>query len=335
MAGSRPMGAKADSIVFMILSAGISLGMLPFSLLRVLQEDWPIAILNVSAMLSTFALFLLVLVTRKTHHARTGLAVVTFGVLLGTVYLKGASNVLWVYPALTTAFYLLTPLIAACASLVCLVLVVLFIYSTVDFVFLMTFVVSAGATFLFLYSFSSRMREQAFFLTDLATTDPLTGVGNRRQLEERLVESVRRMLRAPEQTSSLIIFDIDHFKRINDQFGHGVGDQVLKMFADFMTKRIRKSDSFYRLGGEEFVLLLENTGLFEAASLARDITKEVSMADWGEIDIAITVSAGVAHFEAAESSYDWLDRADKALYRAKENGRNQCVVCNNEPAAFA
>jgi len=297
--------------------------------LRIVQQDWPTAILNVTAVLFTSSLFLHVLLTKNTRHAKAGLAFLTILVMVATIHLKGANNVAWVYPALSTTFYLLPPVIAATVSLVSLSIVVVLIYESVNAVFLLTFLISAAATLAFLYAFSSRTQKQALFLEKLATSDSLTEVGNRRSLEEKLLEITQRIGRAPEQTSSLIIFDIDHFKRINDTHGHGCGDIVLRDFAKAIESRIRATDYLYRIGGEEFVLVLENTSLFKASSLAKELTKAIEHAKWSKADLSITTSAGVAQYNGNESSYQWLERADNALYKAKQNGRNQSVSCEH------
>jgi diguanylate cyclase (GGDEF)-like protein len=305
------------------------LGLVPFVVLRIVQQDWPTAILNVTAVLFTSSLFLHVLLTKNTRHAKAGLAFLTILVMVATIHLKGANNVAWVYPALSTTFYLLPPVIAATVSLVSLSIVVVLIYESVNAVFILTFLISAAATLAFLYAFSSRTQKQALFLEKLATSDSLTEVGNRRSLEEKLLEITQRIGRAPEQTSSLIIFDIDHFKRINDTHGHGCGDIVLRDFAKAIESRIRATDYLYRIGGEEFVLVLENTSLFKASSLAKELTKAIEHAKWSKADLSITTSAGVAQYNGNESSYQWLERADNALYKAKQNGRNQSVSCEH------
>ncbi|WP_371193885.1 GGDEF domain-containing protein [Glaciecola sp. SC05] len=317
---------SSDYIVLVVISGGITLGLLPFAVLRILQQDWSIAIMNSAVFAATLLLFLHLLITKRVEVARVGLAVITLFAMTATIYLKGAQNVLWVYPALTTSFFLLSPSIAAIITLLFLFLVIGMIWTQVSFLLLLTFSISAGATFLFSFAFSKRMRTQALFLKQLATIDPLTGAGNRRRLEEKLIEIVNRIKRTPENVCSLIIFDIDYFKRVNDSFGHACGDEVLRQFSALMMDHVRESDSFYRLGGEEFVLVLENTQLFEAKKLAKKLAAAIEQTQWHLPELTITTSAGIAQYTEAESNYDWLQRADEALYRAKSNGRNQCFT---------
>lgn len=320
---------SSDNFVLLIVSGVITLGLMPFAVLRLVQQDWMIAIMNSAVTLCAFFLFLHLLITKKAHVARVGLAIVTIFAMSATIYLKGADNIFWVYPALTTTFFLLSPIVAAAITILFLFVVLNMIWSQVDFVFLLTFSVSAGTTFLFSFAFSRRMHTQAFFLEQLATTDPLTGVGNRRQLEEKLLDIVARLNRSPDIPCSLVIFDLDYFKQVNDTYGHSCGDEVLQRFANSISAQIREADSFFRLGGEEFVLVLENTGLSEAKKLAEQLAMSIENAQWQLPELSITTSAGIAQHKDSETSYDWLQRADAALYRAKSNGRNTCCTADD------
>lgn len=319
---------SADVMVLLVISGGMTIGLFPFAILRVMQADWSIAFMNSMVVLGTAFLFLHLLYTKNTAIARIGLALLTLFAMISTIYFKGAANVLWVYPALTTTFFLLSPRIAAALTFIFLLIVMLMILTEVTSVFLLTFGISSVATFLFSFAFSKRMHEQAIVLERLATTDSLTGIKNRRGLEEKLLEITRRIKRHPLQSCSLIIFDIDFFKQVNDTYGHGCGDEVLKRFVIVMTSNIRDVDSLYRLGGEEFVLVLEDTHLFEAKKLAQKLVNEVDDTQWHLPSLSITTSAGVAQYNTRESIYDWMNRADEALYRAKSAGRNQCHICD-------
>jgi diguanylate cyclase (GGDEF)-like protein len=325
MSDFKSVPRTTDAVIILLISGGITIGLLPFSIIRILEGDTPVATLNTIALASTFLLFLHVFFTNKTHIARWGLAIMCVLVMTLTIHLKGHEQILWVFPALTTIFYLLTPHIAALISLVFMLGVMYMIWPDVSNMSMLRFVVSAGATFAFLYAFSARMRKQAVFLSRMATIDTLTGAGNRRALEEKLLDIATKLERYPEQSCSLIMFDLDHFKEVNDKHGHGCGDRVLQNFAKVVSERIRQSDSWYRFGGEEFVVILENTSLTEAMALALELSKGVNESKWHLKELNITVSAGIAQFTGKESTYDWLSRADKALYKAKSSGRNCCV----------
>jgi diguanylate cyclase (GGDEF)-like protein len=171
----------------------------------------------------------------------------------------------------------------------------------------------------------NRLTDQNAELGRLATTDGLTGLANRRALFERLEQEAYRARRygAP---LSLILFDIDHFKRINDSWGHGAGDQVLREIARTTQEVLRKTDIAGRYGGEEFLVLLPGVDLEEATSLARrlnqQISQEVITSESGGSQ-AVTVSVGVAMLAPDESGEELIQRADRALYRAKRGGRNR------------
>jgi diguanylate cyclase (GGDEF)-like protein len=181
-----------------------------------------------------------------------------------------------------------------------------------------------------------RLTAQHTELERLATTDSLTGLGNRRFLFERLGQEVYRARRY-HTPLSLLLFDIDHFKRINDGWGHAVGDHVLREIARETHQSLRKADTAGRYGGEEFIVLLPETDLAEAVALAhrlnREISRKVIKPERGS-PILVTVSVGVATLAPAESGEELVQRADQALYRAKQAGRDrvEAAITPADPA---
>jgi diguanylate cyclase (GGDEF)-like protein/hemerythrin-like metal-binding protein len=161
-------------------------------------------------------------------------------------------------------------------------------------------------------------------LEQLASTDLLTSAWNRRHFDQVMEGEIHRSSRYGHPMT-LILLDIDHFKRVNDTFGHAVGDQVIREVANRIRSAIRLSDSLTRWGGEEFIILMPNTGLSSAAMLAERIRESVGLRDFEGIG-PITASLGVAEFIPSEPRDAWLDRADRAMYRAKELGRNRIEV---------
>ena len=127
---------------------------------------------------------------------------------------------------------------------------------------------------------------------------------------------------------SLIILDLDHFKLVNDKWGHPIGDEVLKHSAELTKKSIRKSDILARFGGEEFVVLMPNTGIGDALVVAENIRQQMENAPNSTVG-RVTASFGVAERRKNESFYNWYKRADEALYCAKKGGRN-LVICSNQ-----
>lgn len=157
-----------------------------------------------------------------------------------------------------------------------------------------------------------------------ALTDPLTGLPNRAAWIERLDLEQARWQRYGGELQ-LAVLDIDHFKRINDQYGHLAGDKVLKIIAGELRKRLRKTDFLARFGGEEFVLLMPATPREGGLQLLQNLREGVAACPFhfrGE-RLIITLSAGVAAFAAGEGSEQVFERADQALYRAKRGGRNR------------
>jgi diguanylate cyclase (GGDEF)-like protein/PAS domain S-box-containing protein len=175
---------------------------------------------------------------------------------------------------------------------------------------------------------SERKRLEAE-LHEMATTDLLTGLPNRRHFMARLEEELARVLRLEHQLAAVLMIDLDHFKQVNDNFGHAVGDSVLRHFAALMREGLRKIDTGGRIGGEEFAIILPGADGDAARTFAerlRHKTEQTPLTLASQTTIPLTVSIGIAAIDAADASPDAaLVRADEALYRAKSMGRNRVV----------
>jgi diguanylate cyclase (GGDEF)-like protein len=171
-------------------------------------------------------------------------------------------------------------------------------------------------------------------LRQSANLDALTGIFNRGHLEERLCEEFARYKRYGGEFS-LLMFDLDNFKRINDQYGHLTGDAVLRATAARVSAAIRTMDIFGRYGGEEFALVLPATGLAAATSTAekiRDVIAKIPV-EFGELHMSVAASVGVSAVRPDVASYEALiAEVDSALYAAKAQGRNRCVAFQPAPA---
>ncbi|EHP42723.1 diguanylate cyclase [Cupriavidus basilensis OR16] len=171
-----------------------------------------------------------------------------------------------------------------------------------------------------LLTVSERLRAQFEYL---AQRDDLTGVLSRRAVLHAGSSELKNR-RGGGQPLSLLLMDIDHFKRINDQHGHMVGDRVLARFAQIVGRALRHTDYLGRFGGEEFVVLLPRTGMEAALAMAEDVRQAVEQQSAIAGQPACTASLGLASIEAGEATLDeLLARADSALYRAKAEGRNR------------
>jgi diguanylate cyclase (GGDEF)-like protein len=161
----------------------------------------------------------------------------------------------------------------------------------------------------------------------MATMDGLTGLFNHRCFQDKITDEMERLERYPESISVLLM-DIDHFKKINDTYGHPVGDKVLRAIAEIFSGSLRKVDFAARYGGEEFVAILVNTDKKGAKKMGERIRRNIERKKFkiGDHEINITVSVGIATFpEDAKDKKGLINLADKALYFAKESGRNRCI----------
>ncbi len=168
-------------------------------------------------------------------------------------------------------------------------------------------------------------------LEQLMLTDPLTGIGNRRRLTNWLEEETARAQRYRRPLTA-IFFDLDHFKHVNDTYGHAVGDSVLIQVAKSLKANLRQCDLLGRFGGEEFVVLLIETGLDDAFAVAERMRAAVSRLQFADMAEQVTISGGLAELRPGETWEKLLQRSDQALYRAKKSGRNCCQTGCATPA---
>jgi len=161
----------------------------------------------------------------------------------------------------------------------------------------------------------------------LAMIDSLTGIPNRAAYDDRIEQEFRRWKRFG-RTVSILAWDIDRFKNINDAYGHKAGDRVLRVFGQQLAKHVRETDFVARYGGEEFVMLLVGSSPAEAHTVADKIRLEIAQLGFHFHDkpVTVTASCGITNFIAEDTPDAAFDRADRALYQAKEAGRNRCVV---------
>ena len=168
-------------------------------------------------------------------------------------------------------------------------------------------------------------------IADLATTDVLTGLPNRRGFDLLAGQALQEALREQSPLSALLI-DLDHFKQLNDTHGHLAGDQVLRGFAQALQSNLRQADIICRWGGEEFILLLKDTGSSTARLLAEKIRQQTEdqVFAFNGVNLRVTTSIGITELHGDENLEQLIGRADRALYRAKQSGRNR--VCEESYA---
>lgn len=160
----------------------------------------------------------------------------------------------------------------------------------------------------------------------IASYDGLSGLLNRRSLFHKIGVEVERSMRIGVPLTGLMI-DIDHFKGINDNYGHPCGDMVLKEITGRLSKGLRKYDYAGRYGGEEFFVLLSNSNEHQAMGISERFRRDIADTrfQWNQDSFHVTVSVGVARYRIGESQETWIERADRAMYQAKQNGRNRVV----------
>jgi len=167
------------------------------------------------------------------------------------------------------------------------------------------------------------------FLYEISTTDMMTGLKQRHFFLEKL-RDYQSMHLANDTPLSLVMLDIDHFKEVNDSYGHLTGDHVIKEVARLLLENVRQTDTAARIGGEEFVLMLPNTDLEAAEILGERVRSAIEAAriDWDGQRVSVTISVGVAQFapERDVSPHSLIERSDEALYRSKQSGRNRVSI---------
>jgi diguanylate cyclase (GGDEF)-like protein len=172
-------------------------------------------------------------------------------------------------------------------------------------------------------------------IQSMAIYDTLTNLYNRRYFEERIVVEEQKAFYGGSPLS-LVMVDIDHFKKVNDTFGHTEGDQVLAKIASLLKGSVRKKDTVARYGGEEFILMLPEAGLEESHMIAERIRRlvETTLFDLGTARLNLTVSLGISNFprHGARSKEELIRMADQALYDAKRGGRNRVCIYRKDPA---
>ncbi|RYY75131.1 MAG: GGDEF domain-containing protein [Gammaproteobacteria bacterium] len=245
---------------------------------------------------------------------------------IAVVYMNSSIFVFWMFPTFLSNFFLLRPKSAIVVNLVaitCVIPVAFRLDKTLDSFAMMAslFIGSVMA-----YLFARLTEQQRRRLEIFASQDPLTGLGNRRVMDEELRLSAEDFTRY-QTPATLVVFDLDYFKTINDKFGHSKGDQILISIGKLLLARLRKTDRAFRFGGEEFVLLARNTSLDEAVIIAEQIRAQIS-AEVSGPEGKISASFGCATLLADETQEQWFVRADSAMYQAKAQGRN-CVVADN------
>lgn len=253
-----------------------------------------------------------------------------FITILIALKLFGADALYWCYPVFFSIYFLIERSVARKKVIFGLFILIPYVFFIYDIELASRFSISL-CTLCYFNDIQNGVQTSIYNrMTQLIIRDPLTNAFNRRHMNtciQNVIEESNRGL----GPVSLLLMDIDHFKKVNDELGHEAGDQVLKAFVDILHKRQRKIDYVFRTGGEEFVVLLRNTELKQAVLIAEDIRQHIEEAELIE-DQKVTTSIGAAQYLADESGDKWLKRADDNMYEAKNLGRNRIFPQINSPA---
>ena len=308
------------------LLAGLGIGLIPFCIYYALLGVWLASAGGGIVSVSLLALALAVMWARQLPSRKTlnaTLALVNTGAVVGISGL-GTAGVAWIGPVVFINLLLGGAVLGATFTLATVLLITALAgtYRDPDLIASVL-----GALFLsgmMAFAITVSLRDHLGRLQLEANQDPLTGAVNRRGLSRMLNSRLAQLDR--QQPLSLILFDLDHFKELNDQLGHTMGDTALVGFVRLLLAHLRSTDDVYRYGGEEFVVLVDvdQHKALQIAETLRAAVAEHELAPGADV----TVSAGVAQAVPMDTEESLIKRADRALYRAKAAGRNCCALAD-------
>ena len=230
----------------------------------------------------------------------------------------------WCYPIVLAAYCMLSERRAWMANLTILVFALPMVWMTLDPAYALRITTSLGAVSLFAAIMVNVIDNQRQQLQEQLVLDPLTGLLNRLTFNDCMEQAVRLHDRY-HQPVSLLAIDIDNFKLLNDTQGHAAGDRVLSMMGQLLRDTLRDEDAIFRMGGEEFTVVLKGANECAATETAERLRHAVAFANFQDI-CRITISIGVAELRTNESWESWAKRGDDSLYEAKRKGRNRVVL---------
>lgn len=245
----------------------------------------------------------------------------------------GISSVYWFFPVVIGLVFILPQMTSLIFNSLILVGVAWLAFDKLEFIEAFRLVCSLFLNIIITYLVAAHIAKLHHAIKQESIRDPLTGALNRRQLDIHLTQCRHRFERE-HKPACILMIDIDHFKSINDTFGHYIGDQVIINLVDTIHTYYRKQDLLFRIGGEEFVLLLPNTAQSDAIIVANKINNYLKSADL-LANYTVTASIGIAEINAQIDSTDaWLKLADHYMYEAKNSGRD-CICYDMQQTTFS
>jgi diguanylate cyclase len=312
-----------QSKMLLILALGTAIGISPFAIFRALQSEWYVAILDLLVVIGMSTIFIYVYKTDKIKNASLVLILVALIANVVSFYLKGISQIYWIYPAMLSAYYIMSPNRGMIVNFVMLSLYLPKLFQMLEVVNIATIIITILITNMIAYVFASGLKKQEVTLKKLASEDYLTSTGNRRSLNVEL-SILHKSLQNHDRTAAIVLLDLDHFKKVNDTHGHLKGDEVLVRLSELLKCYYKTNESVFRYGGEEFLVICPGKPIDEIVKMAdefRNIVKNNIIID----GVEQTISLGVAEYVKEENIDDWIHRVDLALYQAKNKGRDRVV----------
>lgn len=278
---------------------------------------------------ATVVVCVLIVLARLAHKGcYSNLSLVLFPPVLAFLLLsireQGVIGIMWSYPGIVCFYFIFRERWAWIANALLIITVVPMAAAELETAVALRATVTLSVISAFSIMAVRVIGSQQQRLETMAVTDSLTGLLNRSLLRPSLEQAMAR-LRRNNESACLVVLDVDHFKNINDTFGHMAGDHVLVRMSELLVGRLRATDQVFRVGGEEFAIILPNTASepgHHVAQLVRSAVAGENLLDGHPI----TVSVGLARVTTTDTPETWLARADRCLYEAKDDGRNRVVV---------
>jgi diguanylate cyclase (GGDEF)-like protein len=311
-----------ELIIFLMCLLSLCV-LLPFSLIRFIQGDYIVASVEALGVLANATFLAHVYRTGKTVAAGVILAIIMFLGISIIIILQGPASLHFLYPAIVASFIIIRPHIALAFCLASSAVVAVQITPQISLSETIIFILASSICIFFSYASAVIRSKQRDKLFELSSRDGLTGCGNRRAMDES-IEAAIRLHQRNNIDVSLLIIDLDNFKQVNDHRGHAVGDQILRNVSAVVLSRIRTTDSIFRYGGDEFVVLLPNSNLERSIELAEKLRALVE--EQGQNNqTSVSISLGVAQYQQGQSAIQWLSNADSMLLQAKREGKNKVL----------
>ena len=307
-------------VMIAVAACGISFG-LPFAIYHLFWGSLVIAAILLPVVVLQIATLISLLKRGFSGFAAWSIAIVQTGANIFFIIEVGMMASYWLYASGVANYYILDRRSALLVNALACALAVFLAFD--DPTYIVRYCAAFAMINIFLFAFAVQLEKKNDELDRMLTIDPLTRVGNRTAMNETLWR-VKNLFERYGTPATAIMIDLDHFKVINDTLGHSEGDKVLCRIANQVQARLRPTDALYRYGGEEFIVVAENTSLSQASFLAESIRQRIAsyQGSQQQAEADLTVSIGVAQLRADESTDSLVDRADKALYKAKAMGRN-------------